>query len=130
MIWKSRNRLVGASAFIFITAVAGPSSTTLQTHKVLPNNQLNHKHVTPVAAPAAPASIKIYRYLQQNQLKFIYITPVAAPEEPPDSGTPEGTGGALIMGGYRLAYRKAMLKQAREEDEFLIEAIAAIIELL
>lgn len=40
------------------------------------------------------------------------------------------SGGALVMGGYRLAYRKALLQQAKEEDEFLIEAITAIIRLL
>ena len=127
MIWKSRSRLVGASAFIFITAVTGPSG--LQKHTVLPNHQLNHKHITPVAPPAATASIKIYRYLQQDRLKFSYITSVTVPELP-DPGTPADSGGALVMGGYRLAYRKALLKQAREEDEFLIEAITAIIRLL
>ena len=58
--------------------------------------------------------------------------PVVEPTPTP-APAPAGGGGALpgtTYGGHRKAWREAMLAQAREEDELLIEIITAIVRLL
>ena len=127
--WASRNKLAGAAAFVFITAAAPSPAGAIHSHDVVPSYKAKFTHVTPSSIVVEATTIHQYQYVSGDRLSVRHLKPYVEPTvtPPTDAG---GGGGALVMGGHGKAWREIMLKQAREEDEFLIQIITAIVRLL